>query len=278
MLKIAKAFETAGDGGTQLARGFKLFDSEGVELLQFLKLGEIRLRKVFDEAKRLGIVFSQLEIRQIENATSAVDKLRAMFEGGKGRAAIGLAPLVQAVSEAFQDMGAIGAASGQRITGFFGGVGEVLAVVLGLINKITVAWAGMNVVVDTGVAALFDLFRTIADPRIQGTPLATASLDEAVRRFNETLAKARAFGDITQRMQEIINRARANAGLAGEPSGGRGGPPGAKTGGSVGFRRAAAFRGVSGSVTSPLDKTRNDLLQDIKDLLKLNKPRLGMRP
>ena len=87
---------------TQIAFGF--FDTEGGKLLNTLRLGSKGLADFSQEARDLGIAVSRVDAAKIEAANDTLDKLTQTFVGSARRAAVGLAPAIDFVADAFVEM------------------------------------------------------------------------------------------------------------------------------------------------------------------------------
>lgn len=99
--KIAGAMENVGTQGEKVRLAFKLFDSEGVALVNTLALGEQGLKDMAAEADRLGVSISRIEAAQVEAANDALTRAGAVMEGALRRATVDLAPVIEAVANEF---------------------------------------------------------------------------------------------------------------------------------------------------------------------------------
>lgn len=98
---IAGAMENVATQGDRVRLAMKLFDSEGVSLVNTLALGEQGLKDMREEADRLGISVSRLEAAQIEAANDALTRAGAVMGGVVRRATVDLAPVIEAVANEF---------------------------------------------------------------------------------------------------------------------------------------------------------------------------------
>lgn len=95
-LKIADALKSST---TPLADAMALFDTEGVALVNTLKLGGDQIREMGQEADKLGKTFSALEGAEIEAANDAITDMKSAFIGLARVAARELAPAMAAVAK-----------------------------------------------------------------------------------------------------------------------------------------------------------------------------------
>ncbi|KKL79397.1 hypothetical protein LCGC14_2015220, partial [marine sediment metagenome] len=98
---IAEAMNNVTSQSDRVRLGFKLFDAEGVALINTLKLNRKGLEEVADRAKRLGIAISRIDAAQIEQANDAVTLLKEGFKGVGNQIAIKLAPFLKVLSDRF---------------------------------------------------------------------------------------------------------------------------------------------------------------------------------
>jgi hypothetical protein len=104
--KVAEAMGTVESQSARVALGFKLFDSEGVDLIRTLeRLDREGFAEVREEAERLGLAVSRFDAAKIEQANDAVTLLKGAAEGVGNVIATEAAPLVTALSNAFLQSG-----------------------------------------------------------------------------------------------------------------------------------------------------------------------------
>jgi molybdopterin synthase catalytic subunit len=106
--EIAEAMEEVKNQSDRVRLGFKLFDSEGVALINTLKGGKKALADYQQEARRLGLTMSRSDAFSIEMVNDSVTGLRAAFKGLGNELAVQLAPLITALSRGFTDLIAAG--------------------------------------------------------------------------------------------------------------------------------------------------------------------------
>ncbi len=79
--RIADAMKSVRSQSDQVRLAFKLFDSEGVALLNTLKLGGSELRKLTRKAQGLGFALSREEAAKVERFNDELAKLKATAGG-----------------------------------------------------------------------------------------------------------------------------------------------------------------------------------------------------
>lgn len=78
-LVLADAISATEDEQRQLSIAMKLFDTEGVELINTLRKGSDGIRELQREAENLGLTFSREEASKAEKYNDAMDKLSRSF-------------------------------------------------------------------------------------------------------------------------------------------------------------------------------------------------------
>jgi len=109
LLEVADAFKNTTDSSERLRLAFKLFDSEGVALVNMLMDGSDALEEMREEARRLGIVIDETLIRDAEEAQDKLDAVNKVISAQLTKAFLSLAPLVSDAAMEFaefaQDVG-----------------------------------------------------------------------------------------------------------------------------------------------------------------------------
>jgi hypothetical protein len=101
LLDVASAMETVETQSDRIRLAFKLFDSEGVGVVNMLKDGRAALEEYQRRAARLGATFSRIDARQIEMARDALADVGVVLESIKRAIVIELAPHLTTLSTYF---------------------------------------------------------------------------------------------------------------------------------------------------------------------------------
>ncbi len=97
-LAVADALSKVDQQGRQTALAMKLFDSEGVKLLQTMQGGAEGMKTMMAEAKRLGLVMSQEQVDGAVAALDAITRLKGAVNGLANTLAVQLAPHIEGVA------------------------------------------------------------------------------------------------------------------------------------------------------------------------------------
>lgn len=102
--KLAEAFEQIKDPGQQLRLAFKLFDSEGVAMVNVLKRGSKELDRAVTRFKRLGGAVTAVNAKIVEQARDALGEVAFSFTRIFQNFAIAVSPIITTVSRWLANM------------------------------------------------------------------------------------------------------------------------------------------------------------------------------
>lgn len=102
--EVADAFTRIEDPATRVRLAFKLFDSEGVALVNMLRSGSAGLQEAARSARELGIVMDEELIRGAEDAGDALATMELALTRTGQTAALTFADDVRDAAEAVQDL------------------------------------------------------------------------------------------------------------------------------------------------------------------------------
>lgn len=150
MITLSKAFDRQRNSADKVRLAMKLFDSEGVSLVNTLAAGSEGLREMFKEAEILGIVMSSSASKGVEQANDAITKLFSILKGVRDQIVGAFAPVIESLATTLKDkLASQIAAVGGNMTKFAEIIREkVLSAILTLIR---------------GVAKIAEVFEKAAD-------------------------------------------------------------------------------------------------------------------
>ena len=105
MLALSKAFESVQSPADKVRLAMKLFDSEGVALVNTLGAGQDGLKAMFKDAEQLGLVLSEDAVDGVEAANDAFGRLKTLFTGFTRQAVASFAPAIKAISDELVELG-----------------------------------------------------------------------------------------------------------------------------------------------------------------------------
>ncbi|PUB82373.1 MAG: hypothetical protein DBP02_15075 [gamma proteobacterium symbiont of Ctena orbiculata] len=115
---IAKAMEGVGSQSDRVRLGMKLWDSEGVALLQTMKGGASAIAEMREEARELGLSLSSEQVQAADDANDAWTRMTASAKGLTDQLVLKLAPGLTQVIDKFNELA--------KTEGFFAAVGGAL--------------------------------------------------------------------------------------------------------------------------------------------------------
>jgi lambda family phage tail tape measure protein len=101
---VADAFARIEDPTERVRLAFKLFDSEGVALVNLLRGGSGALEDMRERARDLGIVLDEHLVRDAERARTELDALSQVISANLTRAALEAAPVIADLSSWLADV------------------------------------------------------------------------------------------------------------------------------------------------------------------------------
>ncbi|MTI13119.1 phage tail tape measure C-terminal domain-containing protein [Sansalvadorimonas verongulae] len=138
--RIAGAMEDVEGRSNKVRLAFKLFDSEGVGLLNTLDLGADGLSAMQLEAEALGISLSRVDAAKIEQANDQMYRVGQLSKGVSMQLTAELAPIVEGLANewlgAAQEAGGMGSVIGKVVDYGVSAVGQLANAVRG----VSVAW------------------------------------------------------------------------------------------------------------------------------------------
>ena len=101
---VADAFARIEDPAERVRLAFKLFDSEGVALVNLLRGGSGAPKEMRERARDLGIVLDEHLVRDAERARTELDTLAQVISANLTRAALEAAPVIADLSSWLADV------------------------------------------------------------------------------------------------------------------------------------------------------------------------------
>jgi hypothetical protein len=99
---VADAMKGLDTQADKVRIAMKLFDSEGVALVNTLGGGSEALKAMTSEAEHFGVTLSRTDTAQMEAANDAITRLKAVFTGLTNQLAVAFSPIITFVADAFR--------------------------------------------------------------------------------------------------------------------------------------------------------------------------------
>lgn len=100
---IADAFKKVESDAERVRLAFKLFDSEGVNMVNLLREGSEGLQQFHREARELGIAIDRDALKKVEAFNDAMNRLSKAFGGAKQELVIDIAPAAMRAVDALTE-------------------------------------------------------------------------------------------------------------------------------------------------------------------------------
>lgn len=99
LAKVADAMNTVENQSQKVSLAFKLFDSEGVDLVNTLALGSEGLAMLAKEADTAGLSLNRIDAAKIEAANDSMNRASKLLAGFGQQLAIKVAPVLEAIAD-----------------------------------------------------------------------------------------------------------------------------------------------------------------------------------
>ena len=161
--RIADAMGDVSESGEKVRLAMKLFDSEGVALVNTLALGSKGLEEIEQDMDALGISMTRFNISKIEQANDAFLIASQNTQSFAQSFAVALAPAVTAVSEKFtefaKDMGGFDVLALRVFNGVMQGVG----ILANGFHGLKIIFQGVVAILVTGLSKVLSSVKFIKD-------------------------------------------------------------------------------------------------------------------
>ena len=200
MLALSRAFGEVGTESDKVRLAFKLFDSEGVALVNMLKQGEIALNGFFEEAEAVGIVMSQQAAKGVEKANDEFLILSSIFKGILDQTVAALAPALEYIVTSLSDtLKAFG-----DVQGGFAELGKDIAI--RLIDGVQAGAKGVILVLNKIIEAVNSTTRALASLTLTQDRYAARSAERQLELLDEQQAAFKRYHEIRYKDGEQLTK------------------------------------------------------------------------
>lgn len=137
---VADAMQGLDTQADKVRIAMKLFDSEGVALVNTLGGGSEALKAMTSEAEHFGVTLSRTDTAQMEAANDAITRLKAVFTGLTNQLAVAFSPIITFVADAFRQAALDSAEFGRIGQMVAGGVVKAFGVVRNVIHGVEIVF------------------------------------------------------------------------------------------------------------------------------------------
>ena len=205
---IAGAMGQVANQGDRVRLAMKLFDSEGVALVNTLDMGAAGLNAAAAEAERFGVALSRTDAAKMEAANDAMFRASQVAQGLGNQLTIQLAPIIEEVAVQFTNAMQAGGGMGEVVNRSFAAGVKVAGVFADGIHGLKIIFKGVEVIARGFAAAV-----------VGGLDLAIKAAVRFANNFKNTvlfplraaLEAAAYFSDDAKAILEDFNRLTADA-------------------------------------------------------------------
>lgn len=210
---IAERMAQVQSQSDRVRLGFKLFDSEGVSLINTLRLGSDGLRSFEERAGALGTAVNRLDVAKVQQAKNAFTEVTAAVEGAGNKLTVALAPIATDVANRIVEMSLsagdfsdeVGKATQKAIVGF----GLIRNGIIAVVNIVRTAQVAI-LELGEGAAQIGESFsRVILRQEVNPFQDLVEYASEASRQIQQTIANdlrdVQTFDQLKQTAREYID-------------------------------------------------------------------------
>lgn len=194
---VADAMQGLDTQADKVRIAMKLFDSEGVALVNTLGGGSEALKAMTSEAEHFGVTLSRTDTAQMEAANDAITRLKAVFTGLTNQLAVAFSPIITFVADAFRQAALDSAEFGNIGQKVAGAVVKAFGVVRNIMHGVEIVFkttqlAVMEMANAIGsklippLQAFIDIYNKIAD--FLGMPLISDSAAQIMGNLPQDIA------------------------------------------------------------------------------------------
>jgi len=142
--KITDAMEGVGNQSDKVRLAMKLFDSEGVSLVQTMAAGTQGLDEFAEQARIAGLTISQFDAAKVEAANDAMNRVSKVFQGLSQHLAVKFAPVLEAVADRLFGVGKESGGAASIATKAFNAMVKGAGLVGNAIAGLQAGWLAMK--------------------------------------------------------------------------------------------------------------------------------------
>lgn len=145
--EITKAMGGVETQSDKVRLAMKLFDSEGVSLVNTMKGGASALDELAAQADAAGLSISRLDAAKVEAANDAMNRVQSIFTAMSQHLAVKFAPILEAIADRMFGIGVEAGGAANAATKAFNHMVKAAGVFANGIRGIQIGWYGMKLVI-----------------------------------------------------------------------------------------------------------------------------------
>lgn len=144
LAKVADKMNLVENQSQKVSLAFKLFDSEGVGLVNTLAKGSEGLSEYATQAEILGVAISRVDASKVEAANDAMGRIGVAFNGLSQQLAVKFAPVLQGIADKIFDVTKEAGGMGEVATKAFNAMVKAAGVFADGIQVLRLGWQGVK--------------------------------------------------------------------------------------------------------------------------------------
>ena len=213
---LADALAGVESEADQVRLAMKLFDSEGVKLLNMLKDGSDGLKEYARQADNLGFIIDREMIAQMERANDSMNRLSKVGDGLKNTLTTALAPAITTVAEEFIEWVTDGGTAIDMLGKLHGAIKSVLQAIDVLNQSIRLSargWGLLGDVVNVVAEGFFGSAESVAEANRkleQNARSANKEFEKMVKAFDGAGTLAGGFEENLKNLDNTVTKTTSN--------------------------------------------------------------------
>ena len=208
--RISDAMAGVAEQGDKVRLAMRLFDSEGVKLVNTLAMGSEALLEQERIAQKLGTALNRVDAAKVEAANDAISTAGDALDGVVNKVAVQLSPLIEDIANRFSDSALEAEGFGSTIDSVMRGAVAVVGVFADGLHGIQVVFKGLEVGAHAFGALFAEIIRTMAVGMEQ-------FINVGVNGINELIDAANYFGAGLSNIEGVsLSAARSMEDFAGK--------------------------------------------------------------
>lgn len=185
--QISDAMAGVAEQGDKVRLAMRLFDSEGVKLVNTLAMGSEALLEQQRVAEKLGTALNRVDAAKVEAANDAMSTAGEALDGVVNKVAVALSPAIEDIANKFSQSALEAEGFGETIDSVIHGAVRVVGVFADGLHGIQVVFKGLEVGAHAFGALFAEIVRTMAVGMEQ-------FINVGVNGINELIEAANYFG------------------------------------------------------------------------------------
>ena len=197
VLALSDAFGKQKNAADKVRLAMKLFDSEGVALVNTLGLGTEALKEMFGEAESLGFIMSSEAAKGVEETNDSITKLSRVIKGIKDQFSAALAPAIKLAVVKLQEL----ILEAKGADGTFKTFGKSLAI--SFLNAAKASIMGLDKILEATASFVTEVDTLLNGQNIRAQESQIAHLSNKLKGLQENLAEAKGGRNILTTISEL---------------------------------------------------------------------------